>query len=398
MNTRLLAILLGGSLAWLAAEPAVWARGFGGYGSYATTPGTPPDAYGNFGGSLQASRFAYTSPARANPRLGSFLGVPDEAAVDPATLRLEMLDRYDRTGSDPARGMGGFLEGYGTPFPTPGVLTDVQTEDGLLEPAPDAPPALPSDGGLHLLGNAGPGGPSGGQRDVKSLADADVSGHAALVRRNWRPGGLYSADWYRSFPGAWRPKAPTGLDVWASATWESLATWLDSPPGQPWNFNYGTNIVYRDDAVYVNQTKVATGGEYYQQASSLAATGAAAPDAADQPWLPLGVFSLAHQDQTKPSMIVQLAINKAGVVRGNYTNAAAGETLPLHGSLDKKTQRVAWTIGYNTINVIETGLYNLTGDQAPALLHYGPDRTEQWLLVRLHDKAAEATPAAPERS
>ena len=58
-------------------------------------------------------------------------------------------------------------------------------------------------------------------------------------------------------------------------------------------------------------------------------------------------------------------------------------TLPLAGSVDKKTQRVAFTVGDNTSNLIETGLYNLTKDEAPALVHVGDDQTQQWLLVRL---------------
>jgi hypothetical protein len=33
--------------------------------------------------------------------------------------------------------------------------------------------------------------------------------------------------------------------------------------------------------------------------------------------------------------------------------------------------------------VIETGIYNLTKDEAPALVHFGADRTEQWVLVRI---------------
>jgi len=37
--------------------------------------------------------------------------------------------------------------------------------------------------------------------------------------------------------------------------------------------------------------------------------------------------------------------------------------------------------------VIETGVYNLTKDEAPALIHFGKDRTEQWLLVRLNKDA-----------
>jgi hypothetical protein len=55
----------------------------------------------------------------------------------------------------------------------------------------------------------------------------------------------------------------------------------------------------------------------------------------------------------------------------------------VQGSVDKKTQRVAITVGDNKDTVIETGLYNLTKDEAPALMHFGKERTEQWLLVRV---------------
>ena len=51
--------------------------------------------------------------------------------------------------------------------------------------------------------------------------------------------------------------------------------------------------------------------------------------------------------------------------------------------MDKKSQRVAFTVGDDSADVIETGLYNLTKDQAPALIHYGKDRTEQWLFGAL---------------
>jgi hypothetical protein len=62
----------------------------------------------------------------------------------------------------------------------------------------------------------------------------------------------------------------------------------------------------------------------------------------------------------------------------------------VHGSVDKQTQRAAWTIGDNQDNVIETGIYKLTKDEAPALVHFGKDRTVQWLLVRIK-KDDEAT-------
>ena len=109
------------------------------------------------------------------------------------------------------------------------------------------------------------------------------------------------------------------------------------------------------------------------------------PATSDGDWLPLGVFALCKSDETKSNITVQLAVNRQGVVRGNYSDADAitSDTQVIQGSVDKQSQRVAFTIGDNKTNVIETGLYNLTEDEAPALIHFGKDRTEQWLLVRL---------------
>jgi hypothetical protein len=71
-----------------------------------------------------------------------------------------------------------------------------------------------------------------------------------------------------------------------------------------------------------------------------------------------------------------------GVLTGAYQNVLSGEKSPISGQVDKKTQRVAWKIGTNN-TVIETGLQNQTQDVASCLLHFGPDTTQTWLLVRL---------------
>ena len=49
-------------------------------------------------------------------------------------------------------------------------------------------------------------------------------------------------------------------------------------------------------------------------------------------------------------------------------------TVPIQGAVDKKTQRTAWTVGKNKTTVCETGIYNLTQDESPALLHIGQDK------------------------
>ena len=71
------------------------------------------------------------------------------------------------------------------------------------------------------------------------------------------------------------------------------------------------------------------------------------------------------------------------MIRGNSTDTATKKNQVIQGSVDKQTQKVAFTVGDNQANVVETGLYNLTKDEAPVLIHFGKDRTEQWLLVRL---------------
>ena len=127
---------------------------------------------------------------------------------------------------------------------------------------------------------------------------------------------------------------------------------------------------------------MATAADYYQQAATLAAT-APAPDAQSGDWLPLGVFALVQKEQSDPQYIVELAVNKSGMLAGNYSDLISGTTCPIQGAVDKKTQRVAWTIGNNKNTVGETGLYNLTQDEAPVLIHLGKDKTQQWMLVRL---------------
>jgi hypothetical protein len=78
-----------------------------------------------------------------------------------------------------------------------------------------------------------------------------------------------------------------------------------------------------------------------------------------------------------------LAVHKNGIIRGNYYDGVMDTTTAVYGSVDKKTQRAAWTIGKTKDRVFEAGLWNLTQPEAPCLVHLGPDKTQQWLLVRV---------------
>lgn len=126
-----------------------------------------------------------------------------------------------------------------------------------------------------------------------------------------------------------------------------------------------------------------TAQQYAQQADTLADKGLSASAPPDQEWTPLGVYALVQGDEKTSNNIFQLAVNKDGVIRGNYYDGLTDTTSEVYGSIDKKSQRAAWTIGKKKDRVFEAGVYNLTQGQCPCLVHIGTQKTDQMLLVRV---------------
>jgi len=218
------------------------------------------------------------------------------------------------------------------------------------------------------------------------------------VRNHWHPDRFHSHfnnRFFGFFP--W-------WNWWSYPTWNSCASWF---PGWGWNEPYyydygpGGNVVYSSDGVYVNDEPVGTAADYAQSAAELAAVDRAAVNVqAGSEWLPLGTFALAtDQNDTDPSRVIQLAVDKQGIVSGSMFNEATDKTFPIQGRVDKDTQRVAFTIGDNPDQVMETGIYNLTQEQTPVLVHKGTDQTDTNLLIRLEQPALAQSPqAAPASS
>ena len=126
-----------------------------------------------------------------------------------------------------------------------------------------------------------------------------------------------------------------------------------------------------------------TAEEYANQAIAIAEQGEQAQPSEKEDWISFGVFGMVKGEETEANQIFQLAINKDGILRGNYYDALSDTTLPVHGSVDKKSQRAAWTVGDRKETVYETGVGNLTEDESTMLVHFGKDRTQQWTLIRL---------------
>ena len=164
-------------------------------------------------------------------------------------------------------------------------------------------------------------------------------------------------------------------------------------------YNYGENVYYNDGSVYYGDQPVATEEQYAQQAEAIATSTSETPPAAED-WMPLGVFALTSDGQPSgvaPTMFLQLAVSKQGVINGTFQNTATKGVQAIEGMVDKQTQRAAWTAVGKARPLMETGIGNLTQDTTPILVHFADGSTQQWLLVRMEKPAAaQAAPPSEE--
>ena len=105
----------------------------------------------------------------------------------------------------------------------------------------------------------------------------------------------------------------------------------------------------------------------------------------DEEWLPLGVFALTREDVDDSQTMLELAVNKQGVLAGTYYNESTETSRPLKGTMDAESQRavVGFADGSDQDLALETGIYNLTQEEAPGLLYHGTEEATPILLVRL---------------
>jgi hypothetical protein len=222
---------------------------------------------------------------------------------------------------------------------------------------------------------------------------------AQQIRHNYRQQNILDSRWWANHPHLaneyWHNHVWHNHDWhywWRPATWAIASAWFPWGWSSPVSYDYGDNVLYDNGIVYMNGEHVATADEYYHQATQLAST--AKDDTADRTeWLPLGVFALSRGDTGVSNTVLQLAVSKEGVISGTYYNSDTDIARPVKGTVDKKTQRAAWTFadGKDTNIVMETGINNLTQDQTEALVHFGKDITQQWLMVRLQEPPAHKT-------
>lgn len=223
------------------------------------------------------------------------------------------------------------------------------------------------------------------------------SGQGAYVRAGCVPyHNYFNRGWYVRYPGAWYASAWVAGAAWNYATWENISSSGGYPP-DPLSYDYGSNVVYDGGQVYANGDPVGTTAEYAQQATDIANAGKPAEPAneKDGNWTPLGVFAMVRGEETTSDNLFQLAINKAGILRGNYYNALTDTTDPVYGSVDKDTSRAAWTVGDKKTPVYEAGIVNLTTNETTMMVHYSKDKSQQFSLFRIDKSSADKSDQGP---
>lgn len=159
-------------------------------------------------------------------------------------------------------------------------------------------------------------------------------------------------------------------NAWKYASWGALASWNNWGWSEPYYYDYGTDT--NTSYAYADQVQEITSAPVQSNQNA--------------EWLSLGVFSVSKENAADftPNFYMQLALDKNGNIDGTLYNTTTDKAYPLEGLVDKETQRAAWMMS-NSQNapIIETGIYNLTKDQAQAKVTFADGSTKNILLVRL---------------
>jgi hypothetical protein len=332
--------------------------GGGGYGGSEARPGYGGGGYG-------------ASGARPGAASGGYSSLPGASGARPGVG---------------AGGVGGPASGLGV---RPGA--------GLGRPGVGAGGVGGPASGLGVLPGAGLGRPGAGVGGYGThyAGWGDYAGLEGAYAGLGAYYPSYGASWYAGYPSAWPASNMMYGSVYSNPGYGTTAGQLGLG-ASPTAYDYGSNVVVQPDGVYVNGDSVGTPQQYADQANQIAATGRAAePDQATK-WLPLGVFAVVEGNATTSDDVFQLAVSPDGVIRGNYNNVKTKQVDKITGSVDKASQRAAWTIGEDKLPVYEAGIGNLTKNSTPILVQLGGGQTHQMTLVRLPDPSQ--APGAADRT
>jgi len=101
--------------------------------------------------------------------------------------------------------------------------------------------------------------------------------------------------------------------------------------------------------------------------------------------MPLGVFAITEQDATDSGMNCAIGREQRRNPGGPRSiTDITDSSRPVEGMVDRRVRvlRGNSRMARTQRSVMETVLSNLTEDEATALVHFGAEKTQMWLMVR----------------
>ena len=170
---------------------------------------------------------------------------------------------------------------------------------------------------------------------------------------------------------------------WKTCDWDACSSWVSYKWADPFYYDCGVNVYYRDNYFYLNDVAVASAPDHAYQAFQLPGKDPPPPEQTTK-ILPMGVYTLASsRNDTDPDMIMQLVVTQEGFLSGTLFNRGTDKTVIVSGWMEPESQRVALRVTDTGDVVMETSCFNMFCSHSCVFMHFGVENTQIWFLTRM---------------
>lgn len=178
----------------------------------------------------------------------------------------------------------------------------------------------------------------------------------------------FSPAWYADHPQAWRYANPRA-GVIAAASIASVGAWISD--------DYYVPVDDAVDTIGYEETPSETYAPQQTMANVAADT---------QEWMTLGTYSLTSNQNSSPSVMLQLAVDHAGELRGVYYDSFTNTTHNVVGTLNPKTKQAQWSFDTNQDVTFQTSMDQLLQPTGSVAVNFATGQ-QQWQLARVDQTA-----------
>lgn len=200
----------------------------------------------------------------------------------------------------------------------------------------------------------------------------------------------FSAGWYADHPNAWQYSHPHA-DAWAAASLAATTAWIGAAAYDDGG-DYSTTVV--NEAPTYDDASTTDSVDQQSPVAANVATDGQAADGGD--WLSLGVYALEPPAGGEKELM-QLAVSKAGEIKGVYYNADDNLSENITGSVDRATQQATWNVVSTPELQFSASLKTLTSPTGEVNVAAPNGVQQTWFTARLQEPPA-AAPSTPSSS